>query len=341
MSTVCYTGPNDLIDRVEKDGYFVIKNFFKREAVEKARAELEIILDKDEKRRIAMGGRAIDDSVEFRSIYTKLMHTIWFPALQSPAYKQLADDMFESDVIKDFMQALTGDSFRLRIDLIRRSSGDNDHVDKFQLPHDWHRDARGEFTFGIFFDDLPEHGGGGGTAVIPETHWDKNDPRWDLMLGNSKNFSRKEHYANRELRHIPDDYIAEATHNQQVAEEANKSKVEITGQRGDLYLFLNDTWHGRAPNISGNRYMISRIGGFATDTPFKDDIPLPPSMAGADGALAEGFSADKAPNTQKNTLMRRVWQRRDNEATTKAAQEKSDILERFYADAAKTAQKTA
>jgi len=44
MSTVCYDGPSNLIDIVEKDGYFLVKNFFKREAVEKARAELKITL---------------------------------------------------------------------------------------------------------------------------------------------------------------------------------------------------------------------------------------------------------------------------------------------------------
>jgi len=106
MSTVCYDGPSNFIDIVEKDGYFLIKNFFKREAVEKARAELKIILDKDESRRKKMGGPAVDASVEFRSIYTKLMHTIWFPSLQSPSYLELTNDMFSSQYLKDFIRGL-------------------------------------------------------------------------------------------------------------------------------------------------------------------------------------------------------------------------------------------
>ena len=138
MSTVCYDGPSNFIDVVEKDGYFLIKNFFKREAVEKARAELKVILDKDETRRKKAGGPSVDASVEFRSIYTKLMHTIWFPSLQSPSYLQLTNDMFSSSSIKDFIKVLAGDNFRMRVDLIRRSSGENDWVDDFQLPHVWH-----------------------------------------------------------------------------------------------------------------------------------------------------------------------------------------------------------
>jgi len=213
MSTVCYDGPSNFIDIVEKDGYFLIKNFFKREAVEKARAELKIILDKDESRRKKMGGPAVDASVEFRSIYTKLMHTIWFPSLQSPSYLELTNDMFSSQYLKDFIRGLAGDNFRMRVDLIRRSSGENDWVDNFQLPHVWHRDTLGEFTFGIFFDDLPEDGAGG-TAVIPGTHWDTRDPRWDLMLGPEKNMTRKHHLGNRDLLTLPPEYAAEAKLNQ-------------------------------------------------------------------------------------------------------------------------------
>ena len=138
MSTECYDGPSNFIDVVEKDGYFLIKNFFKREAVEKARAELKVILDKDETRRKKAGGPSVDASVEFRSIYTKLMHTIWFPSLQSPSYLQLTNDMFSSSYVKDFIKGLAGDNFRMRVDLIRRSSGENDWVDDFQLPHVWH-----------------------------------------------------------------------------------------------------------------------------------------------------------------------------------------------------------
>ena len=330
MSTVCYDGPSNFIDIVEKDGYFLIKNFFKREAVEKARAELKIILDKDEARRKKAGGPAVDASVEFRSIYTKLMHTIWFPSLQSPSYLNLTNDMFAAPVMKDFIKGLAGDNFRMRVDLIRRSSGENDWVHDFQLPHVWHRDTLGEFTFGIFFDDMPEQGGGG-TAVIPETHWDTRDPRWDLMLGPEKNFTRKHHLGKRELLFLPEDYVPEAKLNARVAKKANAKKVEISGQMGDIYFFLNDSWHGRAPNVTEKRWMISRIGCFATEFPFKDDIPLPAGMQNLKGPMGEHFNRHQAPNTQPDTLLRRMaYKRKPNLLNRMAAREKDKLLTRFY-----------
>ena len=162
------------------------------------------------------------------------MHTIWFPSLQSPAYLELTNDMFSSSPIKSFIKDLAGDNLRMRVDLIRRSSGENDWVDDFQLPHVWHRDTLGEFTFGIFFDDLPESGAGG-TAVIPGTHWDTRDPRWDLMLGPDTNMTRKHHLGNRQLLTLPKEYSSEAKLNQRVAKKANTKKVEISGQMGDIY----------------------------------------------------------------------------------------------------------
>ncbi|MDA8708021.1 phytanoyl-CoA dioxygenase family protein [Hellea sp.] len=330
MTSVCYDGPNNFIDLIEKDGYFIIKNFFKRDAVEAVRSELKAVLDKDEARRKKIQGPPVDASVPYRSIYTKLMHTIWFPSLQSPRYHDLVNDMFDSVYIQDLMKGLCGDNFRLRIDLIRRSSGENDHVADFQLPHVWHRDTPGEFTYGIFFDDMPEHGGGG-TAVIPGTHWDARDPRWDLMIGEKKNMTRKHYLGNRPLLFVPEDLSAKAKMNKRVSQKANASKVEISGQMGDLYLFLNDTWHGRAPNISGKRWMISRVGGFATDFPFKDDIPLPEDAHRLHGALETYYDRNPAPNTQTDTLFRRMnFKRKSNTLTRLAAMEKDKLLKEFY-----------
>jgi|GEM_PF-3885291 len=332
MSTVCYDGPENIIDGVERDGYFVIKNFFKRSAVEKARAELKEILDRDEDRRRDMDVPAVDRAGPYRSIYVELMHTIWFPSLQSPRYLELVNDLLDSDVMRNFMKALSGDNARMRIDLIRRSTGVNDFVADFQIPHVWHRDTLGEFTFGIFFDDLPDQGAGG-TAIIPGTHWDARDPRWDLMLGESKNFSRKHNYTNKTLAHIPDRYLKDAPLNKRVTKKANANKVEMLGQMGDIYFFINDCWHGRAPNLTGKRWMISRFGGFGTEFPFKDDIPLPPDIDKLHGPLAECYNRNPVPNTVPDTLLRRIaYKRKPNVLTKLAAAEKDRILARFYSE---------
>lgn len=330
MSTVVYKGPNNLIDIVERDGVFVLKNFFDRKAVEETRAELVKLIDADEARRKQGRFPAVDTSVEFRSIYTKLMHTIWFPCVQSQGYQRLLNDMFDAPVMRDFMQALVGDSFRIRVDLWRRSSGENDHVADFQLPHVWHRDTLGEFTFGIFFDDLPEHGAGG-TAVIPGTHWYAEDPRWDLMVGEHLNMTRKYHLGNRDLVNLPDEYRTLAPNNRKLTTELNDRKVELSGQMGDIYFFLNDTYHGRAPNLSGKQWLIARTGCFGTEFPFKDDIPLPDGIDDLPEPLRTHFRADQAPNTKTNTLLRRMaYQRKVHPLVQKSAAEKDSVLKEFY-----------
>ena len=305
MSSVIYDGPHDFLERAERDGFFVIKNFFDRDTVIKAREELKVILDKDEKRREGLKLPAVDNSVRYRSIYTKLMHTIWFPSLQSPTYCKLVNDLFSHETIKNFIREMAGDNIRLRIDLIRRSSGVNDWKDDFQLPHMWHRDTLGEFTFGIFFDDLPEHGPGG-TAAIPGTHWDERDVRWDLMIAEKDNFTRKHHLGNRDLLNLPKEYSDMAPLNRKLRQKCDKNKAEMTGQMGDFYFFLNDVWHGRAPNTSGKRWMISRFGGFATEFPFKDDIPLPKGMDKMPKPWRTHFDKNPMPNTKADTLLRRM-----------------------------------
>jgi len=331
MSSVIYDGPNDFFERVERDGYFVIKNFFNREAVLEARKELKVILDKDDKRRKGLDLRPVDKSVKYTSIQQHLMHSIWFPSMQSPAYLKLVNDLFSHPYLKSFMENLAGDNCRMRIDLIRRSSGFNDYVDDFQIPHMWHRDTLGEFTFGMFFDDMPEKGAGG-TAVIKGTHWDARDARWDLLLAENENFSRKHHLGNRQLLKMPKEYADMATLNQKLRKRCQKNKEELTGQMGDFYFFLNDVWHGRAGNTTGKRWMISRFGGFATEFPFKDDIDLPEGMDKLPEPWSTMFNTNPKANTNPNTLMRRLaMSRKPDPLTYWAAKEKDKILKKFYA----------
>lgn len=330
MSSVVYKGAGNLIERVEHDGFFILKNFFSREAVEKARAELLKLIDADEARREAGRFPKVDMTGDYRSIYTKFMHTVWFPCLQSERYRTLLNDMFDAPVIRDLMYGLVGESLRIRIDLWRRSSGVNDRVADFQLPHVWHRDTPGEFTFGIFLDDLPEQGAGG-TAVIPGSHWYKEDPRWDLMLGEKTNMTRKYHLGNRELVFLPDAYRDMAPNNRKLTEELNKRKVELCGQMGDIYFFLNDTYHGRAPNVTGQKWMIARTGCFGTEFPFKNDIPLPDGLENLPEPLRTHFRTDQAPNMKSNTLLRRMaFARKSDPLVEKAAAEKDSVLSEFY-----------
>ena len=331
MSSVVYDGPHDFLERTERDGFFVIRNFFDRDTVIKAREELKVILDRDESRRKKLKLPAVDTSVKYRSIYTKFMHSIWFPSLQSPTYCKLVNDLFSHPSIKTFMRGLAGDNIQLRIDLIRRSSGINDFVDAYEIPHMWHRDTLGEFTYGIFFDDLPEQGCGG-TAAIKGTHWDARDVRWDLMLAPNTNMTRKHHLGNPALIKLPKEYSDKAPLNKKLRKRCEKNVVEMTGRMGDFYFFLNDSWHGRAANTTNKRWMISRFGGFATEFQFKDDIPLPAGMKNLPKPWSAHFDRDPAPNVDTNTLLRRMAAGRKRDALAFwAAKEKDKLVKQFYA----------
>ncbi|MEO1040290.1 MAG: phytanoyl-CoA dioxygenase family protein [Pseudomonadota bacterium] len=340
MSTAIYSGPMDLAERTERDGCFVAKNFLDRDAVLEARAEVKAILDADEARREAEGDiPAVDSTTPFRSIFVPLMHTAWFMSCQSPAFCRLVNDMFAHPEIQRWIRHVCGDNLRLRVDLARRASGANDYVDDFQIPHVWHRDTLGEFTFGIFLDDMPEDRGDvGGTAVIKGTHWDGQDPRWDLMLGQN-NVTRKEHLQNKSLLNLPPEHNRGAMLNRMVRERARKKKFELTGQMGDIYLFLNDCWHGRAPNTTGERFMLARIGGFASDFPFKDDIPLPDSISALPEPLRGHYNRSPRPNSDPNTLLRRMSRsRKPSLLTWLAAREKDRIVKQAIGSAEKQAE---
>jgi ectoine hydroxylase-related dioxygenase (phytanoyl-CoA dioxygenase family) len=329
-TTVVYSGPNDLLERVDRDGCFVIRGFFDRAAVVEARREVEAVFDADERRRAAGNVPANDQSTRLRSIYVPLMHTMWFMSLRSPAFCRLVNDAFASPTIKDFIRDLAG-SFRLRIDLARRSSGKNDYVDDFQVPHEWHRDTPGEFTFGIFLDDLTTPRSGG-TTCIRGSHHDVCDPRWDLMIGAGVNKTRVEYLNDRARRDLPAAFSTRAPLNAQVREVSRPQVYEMLGEMGDLYFFLNETWHGRAPNTTGKRFMLARIGGFASDFPFKDDIPLPTQIDTLPDPLRAMYDRNPRRHGQPSTYLQRLYAApRLRELTQAAKREKNALIPEMLA----------
>ena len=85
---------------------------------------------------------------------------------------------------------------------------------------------------------------------------------------------------------------------------------ELGGKPGDIFFFLNDLWHGRAPNIHGTRNIIVRFGGFPTEFPFKDDLPLPAEIATLPTALRARYAREQPLNTDPTTLVRQLATRR-------------------------------
>ena len=327
MTSVVFDGTQDIIGQTREHGFFEVDSFFDPAAVAEARAELAVLLDRDEEARLTaddIKGYARLDRGLFKTTLTDKMHTRFFPSWESPAFARMAGDLFAHPAIEAFRREVLGEHIRLRIDLIRRASGVNDVVDDFQIPHAWHRDTPGEFTFGIFFDDLDQPDSGG-TGVIPGTHLESRDPRWDLMLSEDGLPLRDQFLGG--LRRLPPGAWDRAERNRELRDSIQAKRHEIRGRAGGIYFFFNDTWHGRFGNGSGHRHMIARIGGFASEFAFKDDIPLPAGGECLDPRLADLYRADRPANTSPDTVLQMMQRRGSSPACEAAAEEKSILLD--------------
>jgi len=259
----------DLVKFVKKYGYFKVSGFFPRERIQSVRTELLVLLDRDLERRSALAEetkppvKRMDEDL-YLTTFTRVMHTRFFPSFECNAFADLIGDMLEDPRLAGLIDEILGKDYKLRSDLIRRSSGINDSVDIVQLPHEWHRDTLAEFTFGVFFDDVTTPNSGG-TSVIPGTHTSVLDPRWDLMLAEK---ARPDYERFLSGNHWIDPNLYKLTKmNRRARWELARRRKELLGEMGDIYFFFNQTWHGRAPNTSNQALAIARVGGHAAGHP--------------------------------------------------------------------------
>jgi hypothetical protein len=298
--------PASFIAKVGADGFCVFPGLLSRSEVGAAREELVALLEADLAYRTAKGIAVDDHWLDgFHYSLTPLMHTMLFPAFLSAQTAGLIEQVMASPLVAEVLRTLIGDEYRLRVDLVRRASGKDDTVDDFQLPHEWHRDTPGEFTLGIFLDDMSEPNSGGTTVIGGGTHMLPFDPIWDFMLG-EKSFTTKANFLKGHCVWVNQECRRLHRYNDKLRRELSDRVVEIRGQVGDAYLFLNDTWHGRAPNRQGKRFMTIRFGGFPTDFAFKNDLPVPKATAPLPPLLARRYREDQPRNAARDLLIHRT-----------------------------------
>jgi len=329
MSDVTYQGQQDIFKEASEKGFFVLKNFFKRESIVKVREELVKILDEDLEYRKLHQLTVADlnykqmehqnSRLDGSSSLTHHMHTYLFPAFQCELFASLVEQMFAHEVIHNFIEKAIGPNSRLRVDLFRRASGIDDYCDEFELPHRWHRDTVGEFTFGFYLDDMdiPQSGC---TAVVPGTHRSSYSPLWNLVFSPKNNYTSYEDFVNNNMNYtyFPQMFVPLALFNRKLRKKLSNHFVELSGRMGDIFFFFNDTWHGRAPNRTGKKFMLCRIGGFASGFKFKDDLPLPKPINVLPPLLAEYYST-KPQGATSYALIHQFSERRRDNLLTKAA----------------------
>jgi ectoine hydroxylase-related dioxygenase (phytanoyl-CoA dioxygenase family) len=298
-----------LIQRVESDGFVVIPRLLDAQSVLRARQDLVALLDEDLATRVngtVRGGvnyEATDGKLYPRSVFEPEQHTLYFPTAYSAAVRHLVEQIVSNPQIKAFTDRVLGKNFRLRVDYVRRLTGVNDEVHHFELPHEWHRDNPGAFTFGIFFDDVAASSGA--TTALRGTHWEPYDPRFEMLFSERSYLSRNK-YPGRCGSKLMRYAVASRLARRRLRNEI----VEMAGAPGDVYFFLNDVWHGRAPNIRGSKNIILRFNGYPTEFEAPENVPLHAACAGYTGEIGRRFSRQQVRNSDSTTLMQRMMGRK-------------------------------
>jgi len=315
---------DEIVKSVVSDGYVQLPRFYNRDRIRAVRKDLLDVLNRDARAR-RQGVRQVNrfDQGLFRTVLTPEMHTRFFPSFEVQSFAKLVGDLMRDPRLKALRRYVLGPGFQLRTDLIRRSSGLDDSVDEVQIPHEWHRDGVGEFTFGVFFDDLTRTGSGG-TMVVPGSHLEEVDPRWDMMISETARPQYSEFLAGQ--RRIDPALLLDAKANRAARKEIGNRAQEIIGRMGDIYFFFNQTWHGRAANVSGKRFAIARVGGCVAGFP-SPSIKHPETVLPDETLRALYAANNPAPQTEPY-IVKMTHKRSSSPAFALAKLEKARLCDR-------------
>jgi hypothetical protein len=275
------------VEALRRDGFVVVPGFFPVAQVEQAHRELEACFEKDRQARRDAGVEEMAwEGPCGRSQLSRPSHLLLDVYGRSPAFDAMFERLLTDPVSRGLITALAGPRFKMRGYNVRRMTGAYDPPPA----HEWHRDSPGEFGMGIFLTDvLPrEHAA---TALVPGSHLFPYDPRWHTMLPGAFRgadvLKRRDAAARR------------------LAAEKLQGASGAYGRRGDFYLFINDVWHGREPNLHGSQTMVALLGAYPTEFPFPDLVPMPPAdvLDALPPAIREVVRQDQEPNTGKDSLL--------------------------------------
>lgn len=292
--------------QLEEVGFVVVPDFFPLTEVDAARVELAQVLETDLRMRKEKGSGRVDwdGGPTPSSSLSPVMHTVLFPTIHSPILSRMIERILTDPMSSSLLRKAVGNDFRLRVDLVRRSTGVHDVGQDGDLPHPWHRDRPGEFTCGIFFDDLSENDNSA-TAGVPGTHMLPFSPLWDFMLSRPAYLSEKA-FKNKFKRYLLEWFFSRGVRNLELRKYFEENGAGMLGKQGDFYIFFNDIWHGRQANLFGKQLMMVRFGGFASDFAFPEDIPLPVFPAHVPDTLRRRYGSDQPVNTSKDSILQRM-----------------------------------
>jgi hypothetical protein len=298
---------------LEKDGFVVVPSFLDEKLVDQARRDLEAIYGLDlEERKLRNADYPDFTHGSTRTVLTPPSHL----ALRLPGRSTALDACYEKiltdPMSSELLRRTVGKNFKLRDVNCRYMTGSVDDGNFLNPPHEWHRDSPGEFTIALFLNEVSP-GDNAGTAVVPGSHKYPWCPRWNALFGAPFYISRK---GGRGPDTAPRFNIFSRLLHHFFVKRQNAHG--IFGKPGDFYIFLNDTWHGRVPNLHAERAMIVMAGGFPTDFPFPDEpAPFDSDMVNSLPPTYRRVAARDLPaNTEKNSIIHRLAAERLRERPT-------------------------
>jgi len=164
--------------------------------------------------------------------------------------------------------------------------------------HDWHRDSPGAFNIGILLTDVPA-GGNGATRLIRGSQWYPYNPIHHTLLS-----ERYEGFPVFRRLNV---------FNRMLQARMNREEAEVTGQQGDVYVFSNELWHGRSPNVHGHRAMVILSAFYPRHFPFPSKVQArsPEELMKMPAALRAVYEPEGPSDPDEDTLVKRFLTKTD------------------------------
>ena len=289
MSAVPATQATDDVPvaALRRDGYVLLPGFFAAERADRARREMESWFEADLAERHEKGVDGFEHTgVAGRTVLTPPMHNMVDVYGKSPTLDGMYETLLTHPLTSALVRDVAGEHIKARAFNCRWMTGAHDPPPA----HDWHRDSPGAFNFGILLSDVPP-GGNAATGFIRGSHWYPYNPVWNTLLS--------ERYEG------PPAFRTLNVFNHLLRRRMERHFAEAAGRAGDAYLFTNDLWHGRQPNLHGRRAMVVLIALYPTRFPFPCEVKLPPPevMERLPPAVREAVRQDKPTDFDEGTLI--------------------------------------
>jgi hypothetical protein len=286
--------PEAPVESLRRDGYVMLPGFFSAEQADTARHEMEAWFEADLRERRERPAVGLEHfGVAGRTVLTPPMHNMIDVYGKSPTLDRMYETLLKHPVTSALVRALAGEHIKARAYNCRWMTGAYDPPPA----HDWHRDSPGAFNFGILLTDVPP-GGNAATGFIRGSHWYPYNPVWSTLFS--------ERYEG------PPAFRTVNVFNRLLRRRMQRRFAEASGRRGDAYLFTNDLWHGRQPNLHGRRAMIVLVAFYPTRFPFPCEVklPAPEVMERLPPAVRAAVRQDKPLDFDERTLIGELAARR-------------------------------